>query len=101
MSATVIKILTYYLIQSYLLKKSIYCTSATDVFQGSLCIFQKQPLECFLKNCVFKNFAILTGKLQACNFIENRLFNANIYEPFKDLLDSPKKTASQLLQSIL
>ena len=29
---------------------------------------------CFVKKCVFKNFAIFTGKhLQACNFIKKRL----------------------------
>ena len=36
MSTTVSKTLTYYPIQSYLLKRKIYYASATDVFQGNL-----------------------------------------------------------------
>ena len=35
MSTTARKILTYYLIQSYLLKREIYYASATDVFLGN------------------------------------------------------------------
>ena len=47
MSATVNKILTYYLIQSYLLKRKIYYASAIDVFLENLWIFQKQPPKVF------------------------------------------------------
>ena len=30
---------------------------------------------CFMKTAALKNFAVFTGKLQACNFIKNRLQN--------------------------
>ena len=47
MSTTASKILPYYLIQPYLLKRLIYYIFATDVFLGNLCIFPKQPKEVF------------------------------------------------------
>ena len=36
-------------------------------------IFQKQPLEVFYEKTILKNFVIITGMLQTCNFIQNRL----------------------------
>ena len=52
MSTTVSKILTYYPIQSYLIKRQIYYASVTDVFLGNLWIFQKQSPKVFYeKNC--------------------------------------------------
>ena len=66
MSTTVSKILTNYLTQSYLLKRSICYASSTDVFLRNLRIFQKQPLEVFYEIPVLKNFAKFTVKLQAC-----------------------------------
>ena len=47
----------------------------TDIFLGNLQIFQKQPQEVFYEKAVLKNFEILTGKLQAYNFIKNTLQN--------------------------
>ena len=70
MQIIVSKILTFYLIQSYLIKREIYYATATDVFLGNLWIFQKQPLEVFYIKAVLKNFAIFTEKLQSCNFIK-------------------------------
>ena len=58
MSTTLSKILTYNYIQSYLIKRYIYYASATDVFLGNM------------KKAVFKNFAILTGKLQAASLLK-------------------------------
>ena len=73
MSTTVNKTLTYYVIQSYLLKRQIYYASTTDVFLGNLRFSLKQPAEVFMKKAVLKNIDILKRKLQACNFIKKRL----------------------------
>ena len=35
--------------------------------------FRSSHRRCYMKNPVLKNFAIFTGKLQACNFIKKRL----------------------------
>ena len=35
--------------------------------------FRSNHRRCFMKKAVLKYFAIFTGKLQACNFIEKRL----------------------------
>ena len=56
MSTTVSKTLTYYLIQSYL--------KTPPPLMFSWEIYEK---------AVLKNFAVFPGKLQACNFIKNRL----------------------------
>ena len=36
-------------------------------------IFRSSHRRCFMKKAVLKTFAIFTGKLQACNFIKERL----------------------------
>ena len=69
MSTIVSKILTYCLTHSYLLKRWIYYACATDVLLGNLWFFFHRS--CFMKKDVLKNFAIFTGKLQACNFVKN------------------------------
>ena len=73
MSTTVSKILTYYLIESYLLKdKSItlpLLMYSWDIYE----FFRSSHRKCFMKETVLKNFAIFTGKFQACNFIKTRL----------------------------
>ena len=75
--------LKYYLNQSSLLKRhydysgiSVYCASATLVFLVNFWIFQKQPPDVWKSLKIMKsltNFAISTGKLHACKFIQNRL----------------------------
>ena len=35
--------------------------------------FRGSHRRCFMKKAVLKNFALFTGKLQACNFIKNTL----------------------------
>ena len=35
--------------------------------------FRRSHRRCFMKKAFLKNFAVFTGKLEACNFIKNRL----------------------------
>ena len=65
MSTTVsMTLLSYYLIQSYLLIRQICYTSATDVFLGNLRISQKQPPQVFYgKSCLSK---ILQYSQESC-----------------------------------
>ena len=74
MSTTVSKILTYYLIQSDLLRRSIKSiTPPSLMFSWEISeFFRSSHRSCFMKKAVFKNFAIFTGKLQICNFIKKR-----------------------------
>ena len=67
MSTTVSKILTYYLIQSYLLQNLLslrhWC------FPGKFMNFSEEATDVFYE----KKFALFTVKLQTCNFIKKRL----------------------------
>ena len=74
MSTTVSKILSYYLIQSYLSKKIKSIAPPPLMFSwGIYEFFRSSYRSCFMKKAALKNLAIFTGKLQACNFIKNRL----------------------------
>ena len=53
--------LIYYLIQSFSISWEIYE------------FFKSNYWRCFMKKAVLENFAMLTRKLQACNFVKNRL----------------------------
>ena len=67
MSIAVSKILTYYLIQSYLLKKDKSITPLPFIFSWEYYeYFRSSHRTCFMKKAAIKNFAIFTGKWQAC-----------------------------------
>ena len=50
--------------------------------------FRSSHWRCFMKKAVLKNFAILAGKLQSCNFIKKKLqqrcFPLNFAKTFKN-----------------
>ena len=74
MSATGSKILTDYLIQSYLFLKDKSITPLPLMFSRQIYEFLgSSHRRCFMKKAVLKNFAISARKLQAINFIKNRL----------------------------
>ena len=51
--------------------------------------FRSNHWRCFMKKAVLKNFAIFTGKLQACNFIEKRLQHSCFPLNIAKLLKTP------------
>ena len=51
--------------------------------------FKKQPPEVFCKKGVLKNFANLTKRLQACNFIKKRIQNRCFLVKFAKFLRTP------------
>ena len=75
MSTNVSKILTYYLIQSYLSKKKqIFYASVNDTFPGKFMYFLEAGTGGVLcKKAILANFEIFAGELETSNVIKNRL----------------------------
>ena len=72
MSTTVGKILTYYLVLSYLLKNLLHLLPlmfSWEIYE----FFRSSMRRSVMEKAVLKIFATFTGKLQVCNFVKNKL----------------------------
>ena len=89
MTTTVSKTLTYYLIQSYLLKDKSITPPPLMSFWEIYEFFRSSHRRCLWKKLFLENFAIFIGKLQACNFIKKRLQHR--FDPLGTVVPYPKK----------